>query len=80
MADWLCENWQCPASASCARSWGRSRQYWSMDRKHPKLVRRMVSRADGSCDDYERDRPRPWLLKHAGMPAFAALDGSMARG
>lgn len=59
----LCEDWGCPARASCALHFGRSIAYARMDGRA-----RSVPDDDhfdraylGHCQHYKFDRPKVWL-------------------
>jgi hypothetical protein len=64
-----CDDWSCPAAVSCAKHFGRSRAYYRMDDKA------RVGHGPGtiyfrgirdSCERYEFDAIKPWLMPHAG--------------
>lgn len=56
----FCMDWSCPARVSCARHFGRSKQYWHM---RGKSERKDGPRDDGadSCPEYVLDKPRSWI-------------------
>jgi hypothetical protein len=56
-----CEDWACPAAVSCARHFGRSREYAGMRDRGYRLEKFAREPGVDSCDQYERDKPRPWL-------------------
>lgn len=59
---WLCQDWRCPAHNSCAKHWGRSREYAAMADYRGALVwPERDDDADG-CEHYVRDKPRAWLM------------------
>ncbi len=66
-----CDDWACPAKASCARHFGRSHAYAAM-------AVRSVSTGHGAstwyfrgikenCAKYEYDKPKPWLAIKPGQ-------------
>lgn len=57
-----CEDWGCPAHASCARHFGRSREYWSMTQGGYRLEKFPRRAHWDACLSYVFDKPRPWLL------------------
>ena len=66
----LCDAWDCPAAASCAIHFGRSRAYVAMARPGPELRARLRPVGKDHCNEYVCDRPRAWLL-----PASQARPG-----
>ncbi len=79
-----CQDWACPASASCRRHFGRSEAYWAME-EDAELFRGDRAVGEESCADYERDQIQPWMieayatppLRDGGwrMPLFVAVGG-----
>lgn len=67
-----CDDWTCPASASCAHHFGRSAAYAGM--KPAKTGHgdgtpydRHASEDRQSCAAYRFDRPKAWLMPQAGQ-------------
>lgn len=68
-----CDDWACPARASCARAWGRAREYWrfrpDLDDREGVALRKMGRAAgEDACDEYERDEVRPWMVEAYAPP------------
>ena len=59
----FCDDWSCPAQASCGHAFWRSRAYAAMTIPAPPT--RKFARRDGdeACTDYYTDKPRPWLFR-----------------
>lgn len=66
-----CEDWSCPSGISCKWHWGRSSTYAGMSEKQGRTIlwKGARERDADSCDQYERDRVKPWLI-----PGRAALE------
>lgn len=80
-----CQDWGCPAKASCARHFGRHLAYWSMSGEPRQFMKRERKPGFGSCPEYEADKARDWMVDAftapsvSGawrMPLFVALAGS----
>lgn len=79
MPEHYCDDWSCPARASCAKHFGRSRAYASM--RDPGRTR--ISHGEGtpfdrhasedrqSCSAYKFDKPRAWLMPQDGQTTHA---------
>lgn len=57
-----CDDWECPCKWTCAKFWGRSKEYWAFD-VNAKVETRKFYRNPNltSCMDYRQDQPREWL-------------------
>lgn len=59
----LCDDWRCPAKASCALHLWRSPEYGACD-----LARTVETKAGSreagaeACAAYRADDPKPWLM------------------
>lgn len=63
----FCDDWGCPSWVSCARHFGRSREYSAMDHETPVRFRAGPRAKDEPvCSEYRRDTPRPWLMRWWG--------------
>lgn len=63
----FCDDWACPAKASCARHFGRSINYWRFDveadhREGVRFAKGPREAGHDHCKDYERDEIRPWMV------------------
>lgn len=70
-----CEDWSCPAAVSCKWAWGRSAVYAAMSEEPGRTPLWKGPREQGaeSCDRYQRDRVRKWLIpSFAGRAALAS--------
>lgn len=54
-----CDDWACPARASCRWAFGRSQVYSAM--QPAELRRRERDPGAEACAEYEQDEPKPWL-------------------
>jgi hypothetical protein len=64
-----CDDWSCPARASCARHFGRSEAYWAMRQESGPFFKGKRKKSRDHCDDYRADRIRPWMLEAFQQPA-----------
>jgi chlorite dismutase len=65
-----CDDWSCPAAASCALAWGRSREYAAM--KPAKTAKAARAPDKDHCASYSFDEPRPWLMLQPHQRFIAA--------
>lgn len=68
-----CDDWSCPARASCAHHFGRSLAYARMSERHPRTEHgpgtpydRHASEDRQSCASWRFDRPKKWLMPRPG--------------
>ncbi|WGM45252.1 hypothetical protein KOAAANKH_00113 [Brevundimonas sp. NIBR10] len=80
----LCADWGCPAKLACARHHIRSLDYWRFDleasaREGVAFMKRRRQDGEDSCNRFENDVPRAWLLE-AGISTIPATgaDGGWA--
>lgn len=69
-----CDDWSCPARASCAHHFGRSGAYAAMREDHGPVEHgpftpydRHASDDGQACDKYRRDRRKAWLEPAPGQ-------------
>lgn len=55
-----CDDWQCPAMASCAHHFWRSPEYAGMH--HAETEKFPRDPLKDSCSEYEFDKPKDWLM------------------
>lgn len=58
-----CDDWACPARASCARHFGRAEAYWSMRQEGDRFFKGGREPEGDSWPVYERDRIQPWMIE-----------------
>lgn len=75
MARAYCHDWSCPAKASCANHFGRSRAYWAMEHEGLPPVNAKRAADAEACEDYRRDQIQPWMIEAFG-PFGDRPDGS----
>lgn len=75
MARAYCHDWACPARASCALHFGRSKAYWAMTTKDADGVNAKRPPEAEACDLYVRDKIQPWMVEAFG-PFGEQADGS----
>jgi hypothetical protein len=65
----LCDDWECPAQASCGHAFWRSKAYAAMAMPAPRT--RKFAREPGmdACTAYYTDKPRPWIWGDGGAKA-----------
>jgi hypothetical protein len=57
----LCDDWDCPAQASCGHAFWRSKAYAEMRMPVPPTGKFGRSPGDEACTDYFTDQPRAWI-------------------
>jgi len=67
-----CDDWSCPARASCANHFGRSAAYAGMKpaktgHGHETPYDRHQSEDRQACDKYRRDHAKSWLAFQPGQ-------------
>lgn len=71
-----CDDWRCPARASCAQHFGRSQAYAAMSDRRAKVESvENTGRfnwmagpdAGNSCEHYRLDKPKEWLMPRPGQ-------------
>lgn len=81
----VCQDWGCPARASCARHFGRHLAYWSMSVEPRQFMKRERKPGFESCLEYEPDTAHDWMVDAFSappvsdswrMPLFIAVEGS----
>lgn len=82
-----CDDWSCPARASCANHFGRSAAYAGMREgakaEHGPLTAYDRHQSDDrqNCDKYRRDRAKPWLAPQPGQVTHSGpMRGGFASG
>ncbi len=70
-ADALCDDWSCPAAASCARHFGRSAAYAATTMPAPATKTYTRTPDAESCPAYRFDRPKPWLIRQPWQTTHA---------
>lgn len=76
MIEVYCDDWGCPARASCALHFGRSHAYAAMSDRRVRIesientgrFNWMTGPDAGkSCEHYELDKPKKWLMPQPGQ-------------
>jgi len=65
----LCDDWLCPAGASCALAFWRSKEYAEMAGAG-ELKRRAREPGKDACTEYRFDKPKKWLMSAAELGAM----------